>query len=566
MSIDKIKTLLIEDDLVDQKAFVRFVREQQLPYDYVLAGSVKEAREILNLHRFDIILIDYELGDGTAFEIFPDIQNDVPIIIITGNGDEEIAVQAMKKGATDYLIKDQDSHYLKTLQITVNNSIKAKRTEAENKKYRLHHEAIFRSVQEGIITVDNELQIIEANQAARTICGIDDHIVSSKKGYDQIGKDCNSSCLRVLGEILKSKTMIKGFRIECQRREQPNQIVELTGSPLLNHSAEFIGAVLVTRDITRIIKLERELKGRDHFHRIIGQSSKMQGLYRIIEDLAETDTTVLITGETGTGKELVAEALHYSSQRATGPLVRVNCGALSEFLLESEIFGHVKGAFTGAVSNKIGRFELASGGSIFLDEIGDISPQLQLKLLRVIQEKIFERVGDSRPTKVDVRIIAATNNDLKEKMAQGVFREDLYYRLKVVELKLPPLSERAMDIPLLIEHFRMNFNKKLDKSIGGLSSTAMSLLTSYPWPGNIRELQHTIEHAFILCHGDTITEEHLPAETKDHTASTSQEKRVSRKELLMALDQSMGKKAKAARLLGISRQTLYRKLKHYEIS
>jgi transcriptional regulator with PAS, ATPase and Fis domain len=326
----------------------------------------------------------------------------------------------------------------------------------------------------------------------------------------------------------------------------------------------------VVRDITRLTDLERELKERYQFHNIIGKSRKMQEIFRLFEDLADTDTTVLITGESGTGKELVARALHYESIRAAKPLVTVNCSALAENLLESELFGHVKGAFTGAVKDKVGRFQMADGGTIFLDEIGETSSLIQLKLLRVLQEKVFELVGDSKPIAVDMRVIAATNRDLKEKIKSGEFREDLYYRLKVVEIMLPPLRERREDIPLLVDHFLSLFDRKFEKNIDGISSEVLSTFMQYLWPGNIRELEHAIEHAFVLCRDRTINVDHLPPEIKKYSKI---QPHVSEKtsgyelqEILQALKKTHWNKAKAARMLGISRPTLYQKIKEYNLT
>ena len=242
----------------------------------------------------------------------------------------------------------------------------------------------------------------------------------------------------------------------------------------------------------------------------------------------------------------------------------MSCSALTESLLESELFGHVKGAFTGAIKDKQGRFQAANGGTILLDEIGDISPLIQLKLLRVLQEKEFERVGKSKPQKVDVRIIASTNKDLKEKVRRGEFRQDLYYRLKVVEVLLPPLRKRLEDLPILIDHFLRLFNERFDKSVEGISNEVLNTFMNYSWPGNVRELEHVMEHAFVLCHGLTITMHHLPADMKHHrqiealSPSSNQQVKIGMEDILDALNKTGGNKAKAARMLGISRQTFYR--------
>ena len=354
-----------------------------------------------------------------------------------------------------------------------------------------------------------------------------------------------------------------------------------TASPIRNSRGIITGAIETLQDITEHKKaeealrsevsyLEQTLKERSHFQNIIGKSSKMQEIYNLVENLADTDTTVLITGASGTGKELVARAIHCSGSRSKGPMITINCSALSENLLESELFGHVKGAFTGAIKDKKGRFELADGGSIFLDEIGDISPHIQLELLRVLQEKEFERVGDSEPKKVDVRVITATNRNLKEKVLNREFREDLYYRLKVVEIHLPSLQERKEDIPLLTNHFFKLFKKNFKKTIKNIDDAVLKIFMQYSWPGNIRELEHAIEHAVILCHGKTIMPEHLPSELTENVIIKERRdyKKVSDdriESLVDTLSQTDWNKAKTCRILGISRPKLYRLLTKYNI-
>jgi len=253
--------------------------------------------------------------------------------------------------------------------------------------------------------------------------------------------------------------------------------------------------------------------------KIIGKSRAMQQVFTAIRAAAASEATILIQGESGTGKELVAGAIHFNSDRRKGPLVAVNCSALSENLLESELFGHVKGAFTGANRDRMGRFEEASGGSIFLDEIGELSPLIQVKLLRVLQEREVERVGDSRKRRIDIRIITATHNDLYARVREGHFREDLYYRLKVFPIRLPPLQERREDIPILADHFIRGMNRQTGKTVTGLSPGAMRIFMDYPWPGNVRELENAIEHAFVLCSGGDIDVADLPIEIRhpDHT-------------------------------------------------
>ena len=456
--------------------------------------------------------------------------------------------------------------------LTVSRDItERKKRDRELAAHRSRLEAIFRSVKDAIITIDPDFRVIEANVHTETICGLTAAQMVGKPFYDCLNR-CSRSCLDVLKQTLDRSTTIKEYRIECSRHQKRHQLVSVNSSPLLDSQGSFMGAVLVIRDMTLIRDLEMELKEKHQFQNIIGKSKRMKEIFRLLEDLADLDTTILITGESGTGKELVARALHYSGLRGFRPLISVNCSALTESLLESELFGHVKGAFTGAIRDRQGRFQSAEGGTIFLDEIGDISPLIQLKLLRVLQEKEVEPVGQSVPQKVDVRVIACTNKNLRERVKRGEFREDLYYRLKVVEVSLPPLRDRMEDLPLLIDHFRRIFNERFKKEIDGISNDVLNQFMDYPWPGNIRELEHVIEHAFILCHGRVITGEHLPAEI-GHYGGRREEavpkspgaRSVQVSHILDALSKTAGNKAKAARLLGIDRRTLYRKMSKYDL-
>lgn len=339
------------------------------------------------------------------------------------------------------------------------------------------------------------------------------------------------------------------------------------------------------QDITKQIEMEEALRKsrenykqllqstqkRSSYHKIIGKNKQMQRIYTLLEQLGDAETTVLITGETGTGKELIVNALHYSGNRSQGPLIKVNCSALSDSLLESEIFGHVRGAFTGAIQNKTGRIEAAEGGTLFLDEIGEISPRIQLKLLRFLEYKEFERVGDSQTLKANVRIVTATNVELAQKVEDGGFRQDLYYRLKVMPIQLPPLRERTEDIPLLVDHFCQHFSKVFKKDIKGVSQEVLEIFIRYPWPGNIRELENTIEHACLLCSGSKIEAKHLPLEIIENKAShdligfKATQSKIDKETILQALAQSKDNKKKAANILGISRRTLYRKMHKFGI-
>ena len=464
---------------------------------------------------------------------------------------------------------DEDVYILNTAAQIITRAIENKRYEEALESHRSRLESIFGSVQDAIITVDTEMKVIEANSAAEMICGFR---IGTGQPFTDCTTECDQSCLEVLQETLKSRTTIQDFQIECGHRDRNKLIAMVNSSPLLDSGGNFLGAVLVIRDITRLTHLEEELKERHHFHNIVGKSEKMQNVYNLLKTLANQVTTVLITGGSGTGKEMAAKALHYGGPRANGPFITVNCSALAESLLESELFGHVRGAFTGADRDKIGRFEAADGGTILLDEIGDISPLIQLKLLRVLQEKEFDRVGESNPRKVDVRVLASTNRNLKDAIKKGEFREDLYYRLNVIEINLPLLRDRYEDIPLLINHFCEVFQKIFNKKISRVSDEVLQAFMNYTWPGNVRELEHAIERAFVLCRNHTIQLEHIPAEIRDfipvriNRRLTEDHPGDDPEAIRTALEQTDWNISKAARLLGISRWTMYRRFEKYNIS
>lgn len=322
-----------------------------------------------------------------------------------------------------------------------------------------------------------------------------------------------------------------------------------------------------------ISQLEERIKKKYKYENIVGSSGVMQEVFTIVYKVAETDSSVIIYGESGTGKELIAQAIHAQSTRREGPFVKLNCVAIPEGLLESELFGHEKGSFTGAVAQKKGKFELANGGTIFLDEIGDMTLATQAKILRVLQEREFERVGGTKTVQVDVRIIAATNKDLQKAVEQKQFREDLYFRLNVVPVYLPPLRERKEDIPLLVEHFLEGVGERVKKHISGVTPDAIDMLVAYNWPGNVRELENCIERSAVVSNGDWITKDCLPlyivtGEKTEPLSKSSIEEILSsteKKLILDALSQSGGVQAKAARHLGITERSLWHRIKKYNI-
>ena len=556
--------------VIDDEESIRFTLDAFLSdegYEVATASNYDEAISCINTSALDLVFADILLPDGkTGIDILKEIKHrGLPClcVIITGIPEVRTASEALRLGAFDYIAKPVVQE---TLIHTARIALQHKALIDEKERYRKNVEAIFKSVRDAIISVDNKLTVIEINEAVAGICSLSRDVLG--KPFNTLFAQCSGRCLEAVRKTIETNQPAEICRFECEQTLRPRQIATAVTHPLLNGKG-VVGAVLVIRDETRLVALERETEERRKYHSIIGKSEKMQKIYTLIEDIASVQSTVLINGESGTGKELVAEALHYRGERRKKPFVKVSCSALPESLLESELFGHVRGSFTGAVKDRIGRFQEANGGTIFLDEICDISHGIQLLLLRVLQEKEFECVGSSTTTKVDVRVIAATNQDLQERIKLGKFREDLYYRLNVIQINLPPLRERREDIPLLVSHFLDKFNKYLKKSITGISANIQRLFMEYPWQGNIRELEHAIEYACILCQGTLITMEHLPAELRAYAASKTARGEAleidERLTIVQALEASAWNVTKAARRLGIGRRTIYRKIGLYQI-
>jgi transcriptional regulator with PAS, ATPase and Fis domain len=350
--------------------------------------------------------------------------------------------------------------------------------------------------------------------------------------------------------------------------------IRVNSAILINNKNEKIGAVETFIDISEIKNLSEHLDERFKYENIVGKNKEIKQIINVLESVSQTDSSVLITGESGTGKELAARAIHLNSHRRTGPFTAVNCSAFAESLIESELFGHEKGAFTGAIKSKVGRFELANGGTLFLDEIGDLSITVQTKLLRVLETREIERVGSNKPIKIDTRIIAATNKNLEREIEAGRFREDLYYRINVMNIQLPPLRERKDDLPILVNHFIEKFNSKFERNIKHFSSSAFDILMDYNWPGNIRELENVIEHCFVLCDSDIIQIEHLPKRLREREFNTIQGsdtnnfnhiKDAERNIIINTLKKHNGNRSKTAEELNIHPTTLWRKMKKFNL-
>ncbi len=423
-----------------------------------------------------------------------------------------------------------------------------------------YFEAVLDSMSDGVLVCDSAMHVTKFNTAAEQITGWNRADAIGAPCPDIFhGFLCGHGC--AMERTAAGNDGVRDQEVMIQHRNGEQRLIVLTTSAIRAADGGSLGVVAVFRDITELARLRTELRGRAGFPNLVGRSPAMRTLYEQIEDVAASEASVLLLGETGVGKELVAEAIHRASRRTAGPLIKVNCSALSEGLLESELFGHVRGAFTSALRDKVGRFELANGGTIFLDEIGELSPSLQVKLLRVLQEKEIERVGEARVIPVDCRVIAATNRDLRALVDRGAFREDLFYRLSVIPIHVPPLRDRRPDIPLLAEHFLTRIATQEGKAIEGFAADAIDALLEYRWPGNVRELENAMAFAVIKCRTLRIGTEHLPPEIRSaprpaHPGAGT----LTRDTIEAALQKTGGNRLRAARALGVGRATFYRKV------
>lgn len=443
---------------------------------------------------------------------------------------------------------------------------------ADQNRLSLSMDVILDSIADGVFTIDNDKNITSFNKAAEKITGITKERAIGQKCFDVFHANiCQTAC--VLEKTLKTGKEIIDLPIVVINGAGKTIPVSISTAVLKDKKGAIIGGVETFRDLSSIEELKKEISKQYTFEDIISKNHEIQKIFDVLPDVAESDSTVLIQGPSGSGKELFARAIHNLSHRREKPYVIVNCGALPDTLLESELFGYEKGAFTDAKEDKPGRFAMADKGTIFLDEIAELSTALQVKLLRVLQQKEYEPLGATVSQKANVRIIAATNQDLSQLLARGTFREDLYYRLNVVKIELPPLSKRREDIPILVDHFIHQFNLKKGKKIIGMPNDVLNMLMNYEFPGNVRELENIIEHAFVLCRGPQIEIEHLPNEfiqkVKEDKISNKQSagrlKEAENELIIDALKRHGGNRSKVADDLGINKSTLWRKMKKYNI-
>ncbi len=437
------------------------------------------------------------------------------------------------------------------------------------------------TLQDGLMVMDPWGTILAANPAAEKMTGY--------TADELVGQSCrmlNCTGCKIVGKgsgenwcALFQKGKIKEKQCQLTNKNLRSVHIIKSASVLKNDQDKVIGAVETLTDISEKIRQQQEISSLkktfhldDGYHGIIGKSPVILNMFDLIENVAVSETPVMISGESGSGKELVARAIHRASSRSSGPYIKVNCAALNENLLESELFGHVKGAYTGADKARVGRFESAHTGTVFLDEIGDIPASIQVKLLRVLEEKKIERVGDNQPIPVDVRIITATHKDLEQQIEKGLFRKDLFFRINVFPLHCPSLSDRPEDIPLIARSFIQRNAVNSRKEIRGLSPDALEKMMAYTWPGNVRELRNAVEYAFVLCPGDLIQTHHLPPNITGSSSGSRLEWTLDpvcnqeREKMLKVLRSTSGNQTKAAEQLGVSRITVWKRIKKYGIS
>lgn len=437
------------------------------------------------------------------------------------------------------------------------------------------------AIADGVFTVDAKGNIVAWSTGAARITGYSSADVEGKSCYVLEGQNCKGfSSLR---EFLENPSPYPWAicNQECKVLGKDGRELYIFGNASLirDDHGKVLGAIGTFTDLTEFILnqqkldvLEEQTKTLGHIDQLVGKSTILQDVFRRLRLAAQSDVSILLTGESGTGKELAARAIHSLSNRKDQPFLAINCSAIPETLLESELFGHVKGSFTGAIRDKIGVFQAADGGTLFLDEIGDTSPLLQLKLLRVLQENEIRRVGDEKSFKINVRLVTATNRVLKEQIEKGEMREDFYYRIHIFEIGLPPLRDRRDDIPLLVNHFIEEGNKTYHREVTGIDKDAIRKLMEYTWPGNVRELKNAIEHAFVTVNGSSITVFDLPPEVRNpnlgrsnKVSTPSSANGEEKEQILEALRQTEGHRGRAAKTLGMSRVTLWKKINQHQI-
>jgi DNA-binding NtrC family response regulator len=557
------RILIVEDEAI--VALDIEERLHRLGYEVVgtvdsCAGALASAAEL----RPDLVLMDVELRDGrdgisAAEELRADLG--IPVVFLTAYADAETLDRAKRASPHGYVVKPFDERDLRaTLEIAFY------RVGVDRALRRSHEDllAVLDVQRIGILLVDETGRIAFANAAAGRILGADAHALADLPWTEGLG---------VMGEVRRRIEALFGMPMT----ERPKVVAHLDSRGPRDWVVEIEIAddprapkrkILFLTDVSELHDLRRLLDERGRFHDLVGRSDEIQLVVRLVQQVGPTDLTVVIEGETGTGKELVARAIHRESARRDGPFIAINCAGLSEELAASQLFGHRRGAFTGAVSDTAGMFEAARRGTLFLDEIGELPLRVQTTLLRALDERAVLRIGETQPRPVDVRIVAATNRELATEVAQGRFRADLLYRIRVGRIHLPPLRARRDDLPLLVRHALAEQRAVTGRAVDHVSDEAMQAMLAYDWPGNVRELQHTLGYAVVHCAGTTIELEDLPPEVLEHARPVPVASDLpgdERERIMAALERAAGERKAAAVLLGVSRATLYRRMAQHGI-
>jgi len=572
--------------LVDDEEGLRFTFEMLLNragYSEVKAVSgFEEAIAALKEENFDLVISDIVLEGASGIDILRQVKEsgqNCPVVMITGYPSIETATDAVRLSAFDYLPKPVKKQALldvvaRALSFRAE-SLAEQKKNVQIKQEQERQQSIWQSLPELVITVNSQQQVVAMNDAALRWSREWFPELEVGKAINNLPEPLSSGLRQSCSAVLEKGEPLQKWTVGWLRPDRLEGKLQMAAALMRSEDSLEDHVVFTAHDISHLANQQTDRK--NYLQRLIGASTAMHHLFDTIRNVGGVDATVLICGESGTGKELVAEALHYESRRRKGPLVKVDCTAIPDNLLESELFGHRRGAFTGAVNDREGRLLQANGGTLFLDEIGDISPRMQLRLLHFLQEQNFYPVGRDQPVSVDVRIIAATNADLKRRVEEGIFREDLYFRLRVVDIDVPPLRQRNKDIHFLADHFLNEYGVLFSKQFTGFSDQAAEKLKQHGWPGNVRELKHVIERAAVLSRGGVIVSELLQLDSlrQEQPASSfhlndlpsqfdCQGKDAhsfgEAERILQALRHAGGNKAKAARMLGIDRSTLYRKM------
>ncbi|MBF0612257.1 MAG: sigma-54-dependent Fis family transcriptional regulator [Magnetococcales bacterium] len=534
------------------------------------AGSMEEAIHWINQKEFHLIITDLRLPGKSGIDFIQELRargGMAEVVVITGYPELDTAREAMRHGAMDYLTKPV---FKEDLLRVCHNAIGHYRLKKQRSVLEKNMEAVIRSLRDGVIVLDGQRKILFANDAARQVCQLEEGCVGV--GLEQALQRTAAQLRGSIAALLASDTLQTVTVPAMPGRH--GKVISLCREALLDDGQNALGTIVLLKSHQQEHQATSSTAAR--LVNMIGQCAAMQRVFHLVETLAGLDTTVLITGESGTGKELVAEALHKLGNRSQHSMIAVNCAAIPDTLLESELFGHVRGSFTGAVKDHPGKLQQADKGTVFLDEIGDTSSAMQVRLLRYLEKREIQRLGEERYIQVNTRIIAATNRNLAERVKEGAFRQDLYYRLKVVEIHLPPLRERREDMGLLVDHYLGHFSSKFNKRITRLSPEVMALFMAYDWPGNIRELVHVLERAAILTSGEVVEPDAItldqnpiksdpPPPPQQALPESFDAYKINKDILLRALEKNRWNVTDTAKELGVSRTTIYRKMGEYGI-